>query len=154
MFLSLVSLAACNAPSDALPEKKNNGSSSLRSQTILEGKWTWIKTNGSGIAGPYTSDSVSVGYSMQYDFGFSELQTYRNSEKFEHFTYSYVVSETPGEQKITLKDDAGNEQLFLWKRQVVNGQNQLILNSTEPCCDNAFEQHFNMISSPNLNGLK
>ena len=150
VILLMALLAGCNVSPSA--DDKDGGKLS-RPQTIFEGVWTWEKTDGDGIAGPYKRDSVIVGYSLHYDFGFSELQTYRNNEKYEHFAYSFATSEKPELQKVVFKDDKGSEQSFLWEIKNDSTSNRyLFLRNVEPCCDNSFEQQFRLIQEPKIQG--
>ena len=156
-FLMLLSLAlvACNVPPDAIKEDEE-GTRLNRPQTVFEGTWTWLKTEGEGIAGPYSEDSTSVGYALHYKFGFSDLdvakEEYKNDyPKVEHYTYTYTVSENSDEQRLTLKNnDTGTEEIFHWELETVEDKNYLILRNTEPCCDNTFEKYLRMIAVPDL----
>jgi hypothetical protein len=116
-----------------------------RPQTIFEGTWTWEETVGSGIAGPYRSDSISVGYALHYVFGFKELQTYEDGVKVENYTYTFNVSDNKENQKLNLRDNAGNEQHFLWEVKSDEIHTFLYLRNVEPCCDNTFERRFRLI---------
>jgi len=124
-------------------------------QTVFQGKWRWLKTDGVGIAGPYESDSSTVGYSIRYEFGFSEIQMYRNDAKVEHYSYSFTVSEKPEDQRLTFKTNNPEAEVsYLWEIKTVNSKKRLILRNVEPCCDNTFEQHFEMVEGTGLNGNK
>jgi hypothetical protein len=71
-FLVLAGMTfACQMPSDS-PDDMG------APRSAFEGKWKWLKTDGSGVAGPYHADSLTVGYSMMYEFSFTELQVYKN----------------------------------------------------------------------------
>ena len=144
-------LFSCNVSPDVILQDEDfGGDNSRRPQTVFEGKWTWLKTEGIGIAGPYKSDSVSTGYSLHYEFGFYELQTFINSEKLAYYTYSFTVSEKPEEQVLTLIDEEGYSEFFHWEILTDNDDTILILKNTESCCDNTFEKHFRLIAPPDL----
>lgn len=119
-------------------------------QTAFEGKWNWLKTDGSGVAGPYHADSTTVGYSMIYEFGVSDLQVYRDDVKAELYSYTYTVSDKPEDQRLTLKNKSnGAEVGFLWELKSIDNTDYLFLRNVEACCDNTFEQQFRLVSRPN-----
>lgn len=141
-FLMLASLAiSCQTPFDSLDET-NSGA-----PTAFEGKWTWLKTDGSGVAGPYHADSTTVGYSMIYQFGSTLLQVYKDGVMVEQHTYTYTVSGEPDKQRLTLKNKTnGAEAIFLWELKNIDNKNYLFLRNVEPCCDNTFEHQFKLIA--------
>ncbi len=143
-FLVLAAMSfACQMPSD-LPDDTGGNP-----RSAFEGKWKWLKTDGSGVAGPYHADSVTVGYSMMYEFSFTELQVYKNGVPAEQFTYTYTVSEETDKQRLTLKNKSnGAEVIFLCELKTVDSADYLLLRNTEPCCDNTFEHQFKLISRP------
>lgn len=146
-------ILGCHTENDPLSDQsENNGK---RPQTVFEGKWKWSKTDGVGIAGPYQADSTTVGYAMLYEFGYSELQIYRNDTKEESYSYSFTVSEKQDDQRLTLKsNNPAGEVSYLWEIKRDNFKNRLILRNVEPCCDNTFEQHFEMVEGPSFHGSK
>ena len=150
-WITAMLLLSCSVSPDViLQEEEIDEGSYKKPQTVFEGKWTWLKTEGIGIAGPYKSDSVSTGYSLHYEFGFYELQTFINSEERAYYTYSFTVSEKPEEQVLTLIDEEGSSESFLWEILTDNDNTILILRNTQPCCDNTFEKHFRLIARPDL----
>lgn len=143
LFLASLGIG-CQPEFDSFDENGN------RPQTAFEGKWIWLKTDGSGVAGPYYADSTTVGYSMIYEFGFSELQVYKDNIKAELYSYTYTVSDKPEEQRLTLKSKShGGEETFLWELKMIDNIYYLFLRNSEPCCDNTFEQQFRLVSRPN-----
>lgn len=158
-LLSLISLMACSVPPDAL--KEGGETSKLdRPQTIFEGTWTWLKTDGEGIAGPYEQDSSSVGYSLHYKFGFSEVtiikDEWRNNYMAEDYTYTYTINEEDSLSNrldLTKKED-GTKESYFYEIKTIDDQLYLILKNTEPCCDNTFEKSFRMIAGPDLLGSR
>lgn len=158
MSLSFISLVACSVPPDALKEEEANKLN--RPQTIFEGTWTWLKTEGEGIAGPYKEDSISVGYSLHYKFGFSDLrivkEEYRDNYLFEDYTYTFTFNEgnpLGSLLELTKKEDETKESFF-YEVKTIDDQVYLILKNTEPCCDNIFEKHFRRIAVPGFHGSK
>lgn len=144
-LLFVASMAIGCQPDIESFEESSNGP-----QTAFEGKWIWLKTDGSGVAGPYHADSTTVGYSMIYEFGFSDLQVYKDYVKTELYYYTYTVSDKLEEQRLTLKSKShGGEEKFLWELKMIDNIHYLILRNAEPCCDNTFEQQFRLVSRPN-----
>ena len=140
-FLVVASAAiACQTPFDSVDETGG-------APTAFEGKWNWLKTVGTGIAGPYQADSTTVGYTMIYEFSSTLLQVYRNGVMAEQHSYTYTVSEEPDKQRLTLKDKSnGAETGFLWELKTIDNINYLYLRNIEPCCDNVFEHQFKLIA--------
>lgn len=163
MLVSFLSLVACSVPPDAIDEQedataKDGGLD--RPQTIFEGTWTWLKTEGEGIAGPYKEDSTSVGYSLHYKFGFSDLrivqEEYRDNYLFEDYTYTFTINEPDSLSNrldLTRKAD-GTKESFYWEIETIDDKVYMVLRNTEPCCDNTFEKHFRRIAEAELNGSK
>jgi hypothetical protein len=143
LFLASMALG-CQPDFESFDESSNG------SPTAFEGKWLWLKTDGSGVAGPYHADSTTVGYSMIYEFGFTDLQVYRDNIKAELYSYTYTVSDKPEEQRLTLKSKShGGEETLLWELTMIDNIYYLFLRNAEPCCDDTFEQQFRLVSRPN-----
>lgn len=144
-FLLLASVATgCQPGLESLDENDK------RPQTAFDGKWLWLKTEGSGVAGPYHADSTTVGYSMMYEFAFSDLQVYKDKVKVEDYSYTYTLSDKQEDQRMTRKSKShGGEETFLWELKMIDNTNYLFLRNAEPCCDNTFEHQFRLVSRPN-----
>lgn len=159
VLAGLIFLVACSEPQGIITKEdteNNNGNPRLdRPQTIFEGEWLWIKTEGEGIAGPYTSDSTSTGYSLRYNFDWNTVVAYKGFlldmgpvdlvEKT-GYQYSYVISEDSTQQVLTVTDSTGNAETFLWNIKTDERDNTTVvtmtLKNTEACCDNVFTQYF------------
>jgi hypothetical protein len=129
-----------------------------RPQTVFEGVWGWMKTEGEGIAGPYVNDSVSEGHSIRYDFyDMTNLQVFFNGEKQISYHYSYTIGEGGKNNTLTLENRQAEGALaerYYWQIEEVGGVTYLYLKNAEPCCDNTFTQFYKLIRRHELNGSR
>ena len=156
---------ACSIPPGVQDGENNLNQppSSKRPQTIFEGVWKWMKTEGVGIAGPYVQDSTATGYSVTYDFlDGTQLQTYTNVDKDRLFEYRFTLPITNPDGTVTLgiltlEDKQSAKPLpdrYYWDIQIKDDQPYLYLKNTEPCCDNSFTQIFKLVAWHTLSGSK
>lgn len=146
-------LSACQLNSESSTSMEDWANRS-RPQTILEGTWTWEETVGSGVAGPYRSDSVTAGFSLHYVFGYNVLDTYKDGIKSEHFSYAFNASEKQEDQRLILTAGNGNKETLLWEIKSDESGTYLFLRNFEPCCDNTFEKRFRLIKHGDTGGSK
>jgi len=148
----ILGLVSCNkneieGNSQSLNSTKDYNGSGLRPINMFEGAWLWIKTEGSGIAGPYISDPSTEGYSMIYDFhDFTNLVVYKNNIKKSSFSYAYIYSDTLQNKLLTLTDSLGSETRYLWNIITENSEDTLTFTNPLECCDNNFTMYFRRIS--------
>lgn len=157
-MLSMMFLISCNEPFENSTREKQDGENNTRldrPQTIFEGEWLWVKTEGESTAGPYISDSTSTGYSLRYSF---DWNTVIMSKKFllaqgpldlierKQYDYSFIVSDDSTSQVLTFSDSTDYTEKFLWSITTEEKEGRTLvmmtLKNTEPCCDNSFIHYF------------
>ncbi len=157
-MLCMMFLISCNEPFESSTkenQEEENNPHLDRPQTIFEGEWLWVKTEGEGMAGPYVSDSTNTGYSQRYSFDWNTVVI---NKKFllsqgvldliekKEYNYSFVVSEDSASQVLTISDSSGYSEKFLWNITTEEKEGSslvmMTLKSTEPCCDNSFTHYF------------
>jgi hypothetical protein len=161
-MLSLMFLICCNEPFEISTREKQGGENNTRfdrPQTIFEGEWLWVKTEGEGIAGPYISDSTSTGYSLRCSFDWNTVimskrfllsQSILDLIERTEYDYSYTISDDSTSQVLNLSDRTGYSEKFLWTITTEEKDGRplvmMTLRSIEPCCDNSFIHYFVGIS--------
>jgi hypothetical protein len=151
LISGLILAFACSIPPGVTEQEGNEGQSKLdRPQTVFEGVWLWLKTEGEGIAGPYERDSVSEGHSIRYDFvDMNKMQVYFNADKQVVYDYTYTMSDGMDKPGVLILENkqAGSPmpERYYWEIEVVGDDTYLYLSNTEPCCDNVFTQYFKLM---------
>lgn len=155
-LLSLAILIGCSVPPGVNSEEELAQEKLNRPQTVFEGVWLWMKTEGEGIAGPYMKDSVSEGHSIRYDFyDMTNLQVYFNDEKQLVYNYSFTIGDGEQNNTLTLENKQAGSALaehYFWEIEELGEDTYLYLKNTEPCCDNTFTQYYKLIKRHELNG--
>jgi len=141
----LIATLSCSLPNDEL---------SKAPQTVFEGVWLWLKTEGIGFAGPYVKDSISEGHSIRYDFiNGSDLQVYFDKKKQLLYKYSFTLPEedqngNPKLGELTLENLVSGRpspERYYWEIEKEGNQVFLYLTNFEPCCDNSFKEYYVLI---------
>lgn len=158
-LVGLLFMISCSEPPESISRDNEENESNPRldrPQTIFEGEWLWIKTDGEGIEGPYTSDSTSAGYSFRYSFDWNTVVAMKDNNRdmgplniIEKTAYSYVyeISNDSTKQVLLLTDTiTGNVETFLWEISTEEKDDSTIvimtLMNAEPMSDNSFVQYF------------
>jgi hypothetical protein len=159
LFSVLMLIYSCDHSPFTKDEMKSGNNNSdttrpgLRPITIMEGGWSWIKTEGSGIAGPYVQDPAISGYTLFYNFyDFTHLAIYRNNVKEIDYTYHLEASDSISKQTILLTDSLGSSVSYLWNVETVYDEQILELTNPIPCCDNSYTMYFIRISNAQFVG--
>ena len=129
-------------------ESAANDNGGLRPINIFEGAWSWTRTDGDGIAGPYVQDPNTAGYTLKYDFyDFTHLVIYRDDSLENEYTYQVQASDSTSKQLLILTDSTGDTVSYLWKIENKDQDQFLELTNPIPCCDNSFTMYFKRISN-------
>ena len=154
LSVAVATVYSCNQSSltrEILNSSDNNSTHSgpgLRPITIMEGAWSWTRTDGDGIAGPYVVDPNTAGYTLMYNFyDFTHLAIFRNEIKESEYNYQIQASDSVSKQILILTDSAGNTVSYLWKIENKDPDQFLELTNPIPCCDNSFTMYFKRISN-------